>query len=548
MKWVSPGFLCIILLGLLGPATSSGKSCWPQLRQLILRRQHPANAIEQQLANANQHNYHRQRRLRRIRQARQYLTFSFKGIPRGRHLRGGEGFFGQFWRMGTGLAHDWVVPTAHFLKPLPVPSSWGRGPSYPIFKKLWDNPHYLPTSDERALLQTYNSLDYYFDLARFYSRHPRQHWVRKKIYTSAIMARHLSMAAMGYSLYEQMQGGLLSYEEYMRAEQYRLQENQIQIITEMAPLPHTAIRIGSLVFSYGQTHMTVLPLSLYLQSTQYRTAASNALAREREQEQGPNIQTTRSWLAEATETIHIPRSIQVVTLNLSQAEREKLKAHLVQQTGKRYAYRAFAIDCTSMVIRALAQVLEVPHAAVSTRLFDASPGQTNLVLTLLDLFSERRGPVYQVILEGEPNHLSHLLRNSYLNLLDSYIFIQFFIGSQARRLYADSQLSEAELQYHEESFFEFLEQAKKDFDEMVDSEREIRFLRHDIEQFIQREPSLSSAEAARQRQDLQRSIDYHFARKIAYSQSIIQSSNSPQLMTILQHDTAWPAWKSCKKN
>src|SRR5690606_26912043 len=88
-----------------------------------------------------------------------------------------------------------------------------------------------------------------------------------------------------------------------------LRNHQIQILNEVTPMPHTAIRIGDYVYSHGISVLTQKHVDFYLRSQQIQNGATPSSA--------PKLSP-----------IATKRSLDVITLNLTPEIVAKIQAEL----------------------------------------------------------------------------------------------------------------------------------------------------------------------------------------------------------------------------
>jgi hypothetical protein len=147
-----------------------------------------------------------------------------------------------------------------FISPLPV--SFVKLPTDGIFLKLWRSGDYEPTADEWAQLDRYKLRQIFVQKRSFMQRHP--YWVR--VQQAFVYGRRTLIAAsLALALNHGIHAGVpIDRATYMNDARYQLGPTQIQLLNESVPFPHTAIRMGDKVYSYGYTHLNVRPVSQYL--------------------------------------------------------------------------------------------------------------------------------------------------------------------------------------------------------------------------------------------------------------------------------------------
>jgi len=355
-------------------------------------------------------------------------------------------------------------PIIRFAAPIPLPK--GQTPTGVIFRKLWNNPHYAPTTSELGVLRKYQAEEKFFRKQKFMLANPNWTKFRKLISQTVTAAKYATYAAAANYMYQQIKGGLLNYEEFTTDPKYKLQPGQVQIINETVPFPHTAIRIGDKVYSYGVTHMTSRPVNEYLKLQEIQAL----LKKDNNTNNEGSLKTSSATASENAKGfsrnigLTLPRSVQVITLNLSVDERNKLKRYLELQIGKKYANTTLVNDCTTMIMRALS----INTSVNVSKIIDASPSQTAMYFAAEKTAGNTKvGPIYQVSLEEADNKHTHLLRNTWINIIESKLFIDLFYLNQPHRLYIDHSLSDEELQYHEPAMQEAMRSIEEDAKKLI---------------------------------------------------------------------------------
>jgi len=346
----------------------------------------------------------------------------------------------------------------YFFSPLPI--RFVKAPTSLIFRKLWKDPQYTPSVEERVILKKYKSEKVFDEKKAFMAKWPR--WV--KFQRAVVWARRVALgASLALALNHGFQLGAhpISQSEYLNSPNYVLASNQVQLINEVVPFPHTSIRIGDKVYSYGYTHLSVKTPSEYFASRKDWEGAFVEEAKEASSSAHPT-QALTAALGK------LPRSVQVITLNLKQSERDSLKRDLEMATGDRYYNVTLVNDCTTMVLRALERNTSI-HL---NRLIDASPSQVAFYFSSLKSGgSTLVGPTYQVAIDESA---THFVRNLYMNSLESKIFIDLFAYDQAHRLYIDIFKSKSDLQYREPAMEAVIDRLQQDVKDEVHGDPQIR--------------------------------------------------------------------------
>lgn len=435
---------------------------------------------------------------------------------------------------GLSITQNIPVPLFKFLLPFPVPGRWGRGAVYRVYEKLWIDSFVPLTALEKKLLKKNDSYEHYLLLKNYYIRYPVAKKIRRGVSHTANAARIVTEVAVIVYAYEQMKGGLLSSEEFLNDQQYQLKDNQVQLLIDIVPFPHVAIRVGNIVYSYGQEHMTGSGVYRYIENRKIHDAITRMKKREGIKDKvmpAPTtykaklfalFDSTTDYLIEKSGLAKLPKSMQIITINLSKENRDNLKRHLVMQTGKRYKNSTFVNDCLTMVLRALEKESDFNF---TNRLWDASPSQTGMLLAMLKAAGDKSiGPIYQIASQEIATPLKHLLRNSYVNLLESYLFIEFFWMHQPQRAFMDIVYTEDDLQAYDQKVKDYMLVWKNNVETFLQN-NQYQLLSYQLEQFLNAKQS-SFAKKLEQKTDLIESINFIFNPAIERSERLMESKQS----------------------
>jgi hypothetical protein len=356
----------------------------------------------------------------------------------------------------------YAVPTGKALLPFPLPRNLGRGEVYAIYRKVWKNPEVMLEESERAILaarQMTESLEEFRALLR---ENPRSVKARRILDTSATAALGVGSAAGIIHFVNQAEQGVISSESFLKDAQYRLGEWQIQLLNETVPFPHLAVRMGERVYSYGESHMTVTSVVHYLEEQKFADLwrrqnpelAGDRSGEERAGSSSRSLSSSLLKIGEATGLSSLPRSVQIVTLNLDQGEYKRLRSYLEDQTGKRYHNVTFVNDCATMVVRAL----EKNTSFRFSRVLDASPSQIAMALSVMKASGDRRVESVRLIaVDRSEAGMSQLFRNLYINTMENKIFVAGFLFNQGWRAWIDATMGDGELQSHDDEVREVIE-------------------------------------------------------------------------------------------
>ncbi len=156
---------------------------------------------------------------------------------------------------------EWLYWPISAALPLPLPER--LGPTAPVFLKQWENPNHQPSPDEVTVLEKYNALDLFQEKGAYLRTYPKTALVRRLLNKGYRCGLKLAVVA-GLVMMSELSQNFMDWEGYVK--QPVTPDNEVQLIIEVVPFPHLAIRIDHKIYSYGQSHMSVLPMSEYLLS------------------------------------------------------------------------------------------------------------------------------------------------------------------------------------------------------------------------------------------------------------------------------------------
>jgi hypothetical protein len=378
-------------------------------------------------------------------------------IPRAKPLEDGG------WTdSAKAILQAYAVPTGKALLPFPLPKTLGRGEVYAIYRKVWKNPEVVLEESERAILAARQMTESLEDFRVLLRENPRSVKTRKILETSATAALGVGSAAGIIHFVNQAGEGVVSSRDFLSDSKHRLGEWQIQLLNETVPFPHLAVRMGERVYSYGESHMTVTSVVHYLEEQKFaelwrRQNPELAGERSGEEKAGSSSRSLSSALlkiSEATGLSSLPRSVQIVTLNLDPEDYKRLRSYLEDQTGKRYHNVTFVNDCATMITRAL----EKNTTFRFSRLLDASPSQIVMALSVMKASGDTRvESVRLVAVDQAESGMSQLFRNLYINTMESKIFVTGFLFNQGWRACIDATMTDDELQSRDDEVREVIE-------------------------------------------------------------------------------------------
>ncbi len=406
------------------------------------------------------------------------------------------------------LAQDLIYPVLKAGLPGPMPDP--LTPTSPIFHKLWQNANYQPSAAEWEILKKYKAVERFEIKQAFMNQHPTWTQFRRYLGYTYTAALGISTALVFNHFNQQLKSGLISLDDYLNNSAYEIKDNQIHIINDTVPFPHTAIRIGDRVYSYGQTHMSSMPLTEYLRHREIQELLRRRLNSEDSSSGSQSSAEDKlSKLFTKSGLAKLHQSVQVFTINLSAEEVLDLKRYLIKQTGKRYKNITLINDCTTMALRAI----ESNTSLSRIRLIDASPTQTGLYFSLRKTLGDTRfGPVYQVAIDAPEEPFQHLLRNTWLNVVESKLFIRFFHLNQAQRTYLELKYDDEDLQSYSDPAIEMIfEQWKQEAINLVLKDPQMEIFWEKIKNRQERPQDYSANDHAQ----LRRSIGEYMQEKVS---------------------------------
>lgn len=333
-------------------------------------------------------------------------------------------------------------PIRYLLPFLPLPKN--MHPVDRLFAQQLRDPKHQLSPQEIEMLQQANVLDAYEINQQFQNRNKTLHALRRwgsRAFVTAFAA-HLVILA-NWSVHLSKPDSVRPIETFLEKKEYRLQSNQVRIYNESVPFPHMAIEMDGKVYSYGQTHLEVKTSQEYLMIEKIRAVAiAKAGVQPKTNESSVNLEKAFRW----TGLDQLPRSVQMVTLNLNPAQKDHLKRSLELATFSRYQNHTFAMDCATMVVKALSDSTDVPvpffkHVPIPV---DASPSVMMMYFGFLKSMGVKNsdgvqlvGDVGQVAIDRAEEARMHQLRNLYINAIESRLFLTFFTWNAGIRGYVN---------------------------------------------------------------------------------------------------------------
>lgn len=319
--------------------------------------------------------------------------------------------------------------------PLHKDMPYGLSPAGKIFKKLWLNKDYVLTKSEEVLLKNLKlrkilmtkesdeaSLYEVFQFRKdFINNHPKVLLYNKIQHRTAMAIWFIAIMTVLDWFFDIENGDSAVLDaQFFDQKSNKLKDNEIRIFNETVPFPHMAIEIDGIVYSYGQTNMSVTTVRDYIQELRIRRAI------------GANKIETDTLLQKSfklTGLDNLDRVVQSSTLRLPISEKNKLKKYLIQQTSKHYRNFTLAHDCSTMVVKALKKSTNIQLPAI----IDPSPSQVMMYLNVLKNLKIKNseneilvGQISQIYVVDSEKFKNHNIRSIYINAMDTRVYWSTF--------------------------------------------------------------------------------------------------------------------------
>lgn len=358
--------------------------------------------------------------------ANRYINPSFKVLP----VAAGDtwttkaqAIFGSTLR---GIYNDGL----RFLSPIPLPEI--LHPVNQIFARLWKNPKYIATAEDLALLERYGATEQFHERQSFLLSHPR--WRQ----THRVIAAGLGGAMVTTTLLAVAQANEMAEHTYSASEFLALPSEQndgapiVQLLIETTPFPHTSLRIGDTVYSYGYTNLTAGTLANFLanmldpsKTTTTATTPDMPFKDGAESQGGAAVSVTVAMGHITTRLAkNAPRSIRVVEIHLPINEISNLRKDLESKLGMTYANQVMINDCSTMVVRALERNTSIripaiidPYPTISAEVISA------YLAVRSQLGDADVGKTMMIVPDGTKSHLSFLVRNTFIATIEERLFL-----------------------------------------------------------------------------------------------------------------------------
>lgn len=401
-------------------------------------------------------------------------------------------------------AIDIFLTPLRMFSPLSAPKLWD--PLKPIFKKQWTIDNFKPTEEEIALLREYGGRGTFLEKQLFIEKFPHFHQTRKLVTRTFITAIALSILfSVNFAMH--LDQNKISLDTYQTDSRYELGKTDIQIVNDVIPFPHTAVRIGEKIYSYGQTHIMANSVTEYLREKEIAQLMEQRYGKANEIV-GPDTvsASVENFLMVPFQPVikrvaKLPRTTQIVTLHLTPEAYAKLKSKMEMSIGKRYYNNTMVNDCATMFTRALYEAtgIEVPE------IIDSFPGFLAMYFAFQkSLKNPIVGDILQVSVDPKQNSNGLWWRDFYLNAMELKVWREFFVMNMAMRFKVDATKSSSQLQYYEPETQKMFQKWQHETIRELNNLDAIFILRERIQKF--KKLPLSSPDRPRVAEELRRSV------------------------------------------
>jgi hypothetical protein len=244
----------------------------------------------------------------------------------------------------------------------------------------------------------------------------------------------------------QMSENTLDVDEYLNEPSENSDDDPIvQLITETAPYPHAALRIGHKVYNYGLQFVTSRNFKEYFSQPQPDPGEFNR----------DDASLPRNL---------VNRSMRVTDLYLEPSYVAKLQRELEMNTGKEYQNETMINDCATMLKRALAG----PGGVDFPTVIDPFPSLESTYLSLRHTLGDKRiGPTRMLVMGKDAKKGFHLARNTYLAIMEGKVALALLPMNALSRGVLDYSEDKAKLQSHPPEIQEKIDSWKKETREKV---------------------------------------------------------------------------------
>lgn len=346
---------------------------------------------------------------------------------------------------------------ANFVIPLPVPLI---GKKNRLLNKQLSDPDYRLTNDDMKILRNDETEIENFHLrGQFLKRYPWWTFIRQK--SKQITVAGLSVV-MGLSVSQayQMERNTVSIQNYVAEAQMTTPSTpKVQILIETTPFPHTAIRIGNKVYSYGTSHMSAITVGEYFSIPITKPNESQTDLKSE------GIEVARSLVS---------RSVRAVDIQLRPEQLYKLRSQLELQTAKRYKNITGINDCATMIARILKEnsTIDVPV------IVDAYPTTMGSYLTLRHLLGDSKVGETSMIVPNTSLKSTYLVRNTWIAMLEAKAMFSLLPVSISRRVYFETTTDSKDISYYDPKIALQIESWKDQINEEISNQISSYSLNH----------------------------------------------------------------------
>ena len=364
------------------------------------------------------------------------------------HMPYAQGFFNK----AKALFQDFAFPLVRFSFPL-VFDRYLVGPTDEIFRLQWKDARYVPSPKESDLLAKWGARELFDDKKEFMTKHPRWVVIRKLIQRSA-----KSAIATAYALTISMglvelgsAKGIVSEQEFVSAPMHQLAEDEIAVLVQETPFPHTSVLINDVVFSYGVTHLTRTPVAQY-----FNQANIAGVLAPNQNAQADQDASSRKSSAGSMRFLgkHLPKSTHVIILKVTSAEKDSILRAYTQDLSKRYENCTHAYDCSTAAMEKL---------GYKNRLADASPSAMAGYFSVLKLKGDPRvkDMFFVASTDNQAKQYAQHALASWMSLMDMNVYVNAFLINQGRRAGVEIAYKPEEIQAYDPEIKILIEERKQ---------------------------------------------------------------------------------------
>jgi hypothetical protein len=339
---------------------------------------------------------------------------------------------GSFFDKGKNLLARGSKGALRILLPVPVPKR--RTEVEKIFLKLWKDPAYEPSQEEWKILRESETESLFAGRKKFLQANPKASLVRPAAGFGAGGLLYLSAAA-ALNQAREMSENTQTLNAYLDSPNEDEEgKPTVQLIVETTPFPHTALRIGDKVYSYGVEYMTSRGFTEYVLGAAPATKSAE-----------PDKNNFYSRLTD-TGAKSMARAMRVTDLNLTPEQVNKLRRELEMNTGKAYDNRTFINDCATMIKRAL----EVNSDIRIPGVIDPLPSVSSAYLSMRKALGDNQVGITKMVTENTGGALKNftVARNAYIGMMEGKIALVSAPFNLPVRGYMDLFKKDEDLQFH----------------------------------------------------------------------------------------------------